>query len=519
MKVTTAAQMQAIDNFTINKIGIPGVVLMENAGKAVADTVSNYFDEAFRIVILCGKGNNGGDGFVVARHLYNSGFDVRVYIIGEKKNIKGDAKINLDIFEKMSTRIKEITDEKQLKNLKMNLLHSDLIIDAIFGTGLDSAVRGIYGKTIELVNECDVPVLSVDLPSGLCADHGKILGDVIDADCTVTFGLPKRCLYLYPAASKVGMLEVADISFPPDLDLIQKIKVEYFSNIPLDLYLPPRPRDSHKGTFGHTLILGGSPGKTGAPIMAAEAALTCGAGLVTCGIPESLNPILETQLIEAMSLPLPETKEQTLNKVCIKDIKEFIEERKITTIAIGPGISTNAETSKLVIDLVKNIDLPMVIDADALNVLSKEKNLNFLKKVKSPRILTPHPGEMARLIKKDVQYVRENPIEAAEEFAKKHNVILVLKGAPTITADPEGNIFINSTGNPGLACGGSGDVLTGMIAALLKQIENPVDAAVIGVYLHGLAADLASVEKGEISLLASDVINFFPDALNNDPIT
>jgi len=513
MKVATASQMQKIDDYAINELGIPGIILMENAGLGVVKSILQHFPDSSRISIVCGKGNNGGDGFVVARHLHNKGKEVQVIIIGDKEKIKGDAKTNLDIIEKMGINLKEIRGEGDLRGLRMNLIHSHLIVDAIFGTGLDSAVRGIYAKAIDLVNNCDLPTISVDIPSGLCADHGKILGNTVKADYTITFGLPKRCHYLYPAANYVGELEIVDISFPKELELIERINVQRVCGGDLKQNLHPRPRDSHKGTFGHVLILGGSPGKTGAPIMAAEAALRCGAGLVTCGVPESLNPIFETQLIEAMTLPLKETTEKTLSYNCLEELNKFIKERKITAIAIGPGISTDNDTGKLVRGLIEETEIPIVLDADALNLLSQENDPSFLADSKAPRILTPHPGEMARLIKKEIQYIRDNPIEVSEEYARKNDLILTLKGAPTITASPDGRVFINSTGNPGLASGGSGDVLTGMIASFIGQIEDPLLASILAVYLHGLAGDFAASDKGEISTIATDVIDYIPEAL------
>lgn len=505
--------MQKIDKYSIENIGISGVVLMENAGKGVTDYILDHFEDSRKIFIFCGKGNNGGDGFVVARHLHNKGKNVSVFIIGDKNKITGDAKVNLDIISKMGIRIDEY-DEKNLKSTNMKLLHSDLIVDAIFGTGLDSPVRGIYGNMIDLINQSNKPVVSIDLPSGLCADHGRILGKVVKADSTLTFGLPKLCHYLYPAASFVGDLKIIDIGFPKDLESIKNINLEYISDIDYRDYLLTRTRDSHKGSFGHVLILGGSPGKTGAPIMAAEGALRCGAGLVSCGVPESLNPVLESQLIEAMTVPLAETSEKTLDHDSLSIISKFIKERKITTLAIGPGISTNPQTGKLVIDLIKKTKLHMVIDADALNLISMEKTKNFLTRKDAKLILTPHPGEMARLINKDIQYIRDNPINVAEDFAKKYGVILVLKGAPTIIASPEGKVFINSTGNPGLAKGGSGDVLTGIIAAFIHQVKDPLLAAILGVHLHGYTADLCSVYIPELSIVASDILQQLSEALN-----
>jgi ADP-dependent NAD(P)H-hydrate dehydratase / NAD(P)H-hydrate epimerase len=515
MKVTTAIEMQAIDRYTIDEIGIPGIVLMENAGQGVVDTVMEHFQATRKISILCGTGNNGGDGFVVARLLTNLGRKVNTYVIGDSKRISGDAKINFDIILKMGIKIVEIKEVKDLAELRIKLAHSHLIVDALFGTGLSSAIRGINVDVIEIVNELQIPVVSIDLPSGLCADHGRILGSVIKADFTVTFGFPKICHFLYPSKNYVGELVIVDISIPRNLKLIKDINVEYASSdIDFHLFIQPRAKESHKGTYGHILVVGGSPGMTGAPIMTSQSALRTGAGLITCAVPKSLNHIFETQSIEAMSLPLLETEEKTISIKNLDEIKSFIDRRKINALAVGPGISTQEETCSFIKEMIRQIDIPMVIDADALNAISMQENLDFLKDNSSIRILTPHPGEMARLIKKNVNEILNDPIEIAKDFVERYGVILILKCTPTIILSPDGRVYINSTGNPGMASGGSGDVLTGIVAALVCQMEDPVKASILGVYLHGLSADLAVEEIGEISLVASDIIDYIPDAIN-----
>lgn len=509
MKVVTSEEMRNIDMQTIQEIGIPGVVLMENAGLGVVHAISERWDCPIAVSIFVGRGNNGGDGLVVARHLANRGYDVKTYVMAEPEKFTGDALVNLQIARNMHLLMEFILSEEQLEAHKERIAASDLLVDAIFGTGLKGAVRGFAASVIEFINSTGLPVVAIDLPSGLDANTGKVEGPCIRADLTVTMALPKRGLLLYPGADFVGELKVADIGFPGQVVDSQNISVNLVQESDAARLIPSRPRDAHKGTFGKVLVLAGSLGFTGAAAMASEAALRVGAGLVTLGIPRSLNPIMAVKLTEVMTRPLPETEALTLAASTYDDILKLISDADV--VAIGPGISRNPETASLVQNLCKEMQKPKVIDADGLNALSE--NREILKNLGPKTILTPHPGEMARLMGCPISHIQSDRIGIAQNFAKENGLVLVLKGAPTVTADPQGSVYINSTGNPGLASGGTGDVLTGAIAGFLAQELDITDAAILGVYVHGLAGDLAAMARGEAGMLAGDVSYQLPRAI------
>lgn len=510
MKVVTAEEMRRIDEETIHGIGIPGIVLMENAGLGVVNAIEKNFNtpNIKKVSILVGKGNNGGDGLVIARHLRNKGYDINIYLLSSPDKFQGDALTNLQIAQHTGLHIETVLSESDLENQKTNIVNSDLIIDAIFGTGLTGAIRGTPAKVINFLNNTGLPIVAVDLPSGLDADTGKVEGECIKANLTVTMGLPKRGLLLYPGASFVGKLEIADIGIPSSVIESQEIKVNLLmaNNV---VKLPKRPRDSHKGNFGRVLVLGGSVGLTGAAVMASESAIRSGAGLVTLGIPKSLNPIMEIKLTEVMTLPLPETENYAFSKSSYDSIMKIV--NNFDVIAIGPGISRDPETSWLVRELCKNINKPKVIDADGLNAISEDKSV--LKDIDNKTIFTPHPGEMARLIDKTIPDVQSDRIGVAQKFANETGIILVLKGVPTVIAEPSGELYLNTTGNPGLASGGTGDVLTGIIAGFIAQGLSLKDSAILGVYIHGFAGDLAAEELGEPGLIAGDLIKCIPKAI------
>lgn len=510
MKVVTALEMRHIDEETIRNIGIPGIVLMENAGLSVVNVIEKYFRKSgtSKVSIFVGKGNNGGDGLVIARHLKNKGYDVKIYLLSSSDKFQGDALINLQIVQNMGLNIETILSEIDLEYHKAEVANSDLIIDAIFGTGLAGPIKGVSAKVVNFLNNTGLPIIAVDLPSGLDADTGKVEGECIKADVTVTMGLPKRGLLLYPGANFVGKIEIADIGIPSTVIELQDIKVNLLSTDNVGR-LPKRPSDSHKGNFGRVLVLGGSIGLTGASAMASESALRSGAGLVTLGIPKSLNPIMEVKLTEVMTLPLPETEEQTFSKKSYDNIMKIV--NNFDVVVIGPGMSRNPETSSLIRELCKSINKPKVIDADGLNAISDDKSI--LKYIDNNTIFTPHPGEMARLIGGTISDVQSDRINVAQKFAINNNVILVLKGVPTVIAEPSGEVYLNITGNPGLASGGTGDVLTGIIAGFIAQGLALKSAAILGVYIHGFAGDLAKKELGEAGMVAGDVIRYIPKAI------
>jgi len=510
-KIVSSAQMRRIDENAIKSIGVPGVVLMENAGIQVVNQIQKFCDGAFpeHIVIICGKGNNGGDGFVIARHLAGKDVDTSIVLLGDADNLKGDARTNWNICVKSGIDVQEFTEKDESSRIFDLIFDADLIIDAIFGTGLSSPVKGFYEDIINLIDESEIPVVSVDIPSGLSSDTGAIIGSAINAELTVTFGLPKIGTILFPAAGYCGRLEVVDIGIPQVVELEADYTALMLEEQDFVGILGHRDRNAHKGTFGHLLVIGGSPGKTGAAAMCAQAGLRLGTGLVTAAIPESLNTIMEMKLTEVMTLPLPETKDQTIAAAALDPIMEFC--YRIRALALGPGISTQPETAETVRNLLVQCPVPVVLDADGINALAG--HLDILSKRTVPTIITPHPGEMARLMDTSITQIQENRITVANEFAKKYQTIVVLKGARTVIAEPSGRVYINPTGNPGMASGGTGDILTGIIAGALTLGLDPIDAANLGVYLHGLTADLASEELGEASLTAMDIHDFLPESI------
>jgi len=514
LKIVTAKEMQEIDHKTINEYGISGTVLMERAGLAVASKINELFFQNIvhraSCIVLCGGGNNGGDGLVVARLLHNQGRDVRVFLTVRPEDLKGDAKINYNTAVKFGVPIRPI---KEFLTPPSSLIpHPCFIVDALLGTGLNKDVRSPVSEVIDKVNAMSYPVMSVDIPSGISSDTGQIMGCAVKAKYTVTFGLPKRGHLLYPGAEYTGKLYIEDIGFPPALLKSERIKVNLLEKSDAMKLMPARPRYSHKGTYGHVLLVAGSRGKTGAAFMTARACLRAGAGLVTIGVPQSLMNIFQPRVTEEMTLPLADKKDGTLSCKSVDLILEFLN-KKADVLAIGPGISVDDEISKLMVSLIGSSKAPIIIDADAINAIAG--NAGVLKKAKVPIILTPHPGEMARLINSQQsavssQQIEKDRINIAISFAKKTKTYLILKGVPTIVATPQSEAFINPTGNPGMATAGTGDVLTGIVSAFLAQGLSPLNASILGVYIHGLIGDIVSQKKGEHSLIASDIINAIP---------
>lgn len=522
MKVVTAAEMQEIDKKTIKEPGISGLVLMERAGLAVVSKIKKLFGRK-KVIVVSGAGNNGGDGMVIARNLHNEGWDVEVFLTAMPEDLKGDALSQYKTALKCGVLIKP-AEELIIHKASIFTRHS-IIVDAILGIGLKKNVTGMLSEIINILNQSALPVISVDIPSGISSDNGQVMGNAVRAGYTVTFGLPKRGHFLHPGAEFSGKLFIEDIGFPKAMLGSEKPGVELLERDYLNRLIPVRKIYSHKGNYGHVLIIAGSRGKTGAALMAAEACLRTGAGLVTIGIPESLAEVFQSRVTEAMTLILPDNGDGTLSAKASGRILDFLKKRG-DILAIGPGIGVTAGTRKLLRDLISNSESPMVIDADGINSLNG--NRNVFAKAKAPLILTPHPGEMARLLKeaksKDVagvpktfgiglrDEIEKDRINIAISFAKETGTHLVLKGAPTIIAAPDGQAFINPTGNPGMAKGGTGDVLTGMISGFLAVCRNPLHSCILGVYMHGLAGDIGASEIGENSLIATDIIDKIPAA-------
>ncbi len=508
-RIVTAGQMKDIDRKAMSEWGIPGIVLMENAGRAVADALEEALEplDLMKVAVVCGKGNNGGDGFVAARHLLNRGIEVECMLLGSAADLTGDARTNADILLKSGIPLAELTGSSALAE---RLADAEVIIDAIFGTGLDTAPRDLYAEAIDAINENDCFVLAVDVPSGVDADSGGVPGSAVDADLTVTMGLPKQGLLLYPGRACCGDIEVADIGIPEHL-LNEEFDTALIEDEDILEALPDRPENSHKGTFGTALIVAGARGFSGAACLAGSAAVRAGAGLVKLAYPESVTDIVESGVIEAIKVPVPGTEAGTLALVALDQVLAHAGDAR--AVAIGPGITTNPETQELVLKLLPALTAPVVIDADGLNNLAG--HLDVLSAMHVPAILTPHPGELSRLTGRPASEIDRNRVNVARDFAREHGVFLVLKGAPTVVATPTGIVFVNSTGNSGLASGGTGDVLTGLITGLLSQGADPLDAALAGVFLHGRAADIAADDVTEYALCAGDVIDYLPDAFDS----
>ena len=511
MKLATAEIMRKLDRKAIEEFGIPGLVLMENAARGTVNAMYRHFPDfqTKRVGILAGRGNNGGDAFAVARYLINRSIACQVYLLAAKEEVKGDAADNLEILLRMGGEVVEILNKEAWEATKEKIAANDFLVDGILGTGLKGPVKGFFHDLIEQINSLNRPVVSIDIPSGLDSDSGQILGTCIRAKITATFGLAKRGLLVQPGAQYCGKLVLVDISLPRSAVAMEKIQDYLIEGTDFLPYLPPRDPNAHKGAFGHLLVLSGSPGKTGAAAMVCEAAVRVGTGLVTLGIPESLNAIMEIKLTEAMTEPLPETRDKTISLEAEGRIAELCSRKN--ALAIGPGLSLNPETAQLIRRIVCGAQLPVVVDADGLSAFTGQMDL--VGKKGASLIFTPHPGEMARLLGITVQEVQQNRIEVARKFARETGMILVLKGARSLVASPEGDVFINPTGNPGMASGGMGDVLTGMVGGFLAQGFPPLEAAKLGVYLHGLVGDFVAHKKGERGMSATDLIEETPRIL------
>lgn len=512
MFLVTARQMSRMDKNTIEEYGIPGAVLMENAGRGATRILLSKFGNLTekKIGIVAGSGNNGGDGFVIARYLAEHGYTPEVFLLGSVKKVKGDAALNLDLLSELNIPVTEITDQETFAIQQSAMLKCGLWVDAIFGIGLNADITGFFKTVIELINQTKKPVLSIDIPSGLHPDTGLPQGISIKADVTATFGYAKTGLVTFPGIDYCGCIEIVDIGIPKHIEVKEALSTQLLTPEKISACYRPRNSNEHKGTTGHLLVFAGSTGKTGAAALTSQAAARTGSGLVTLCTPESVNPVLETLLPEVMTIPLPESKNGELSKQAYNIAIEASESKNCITA--GPGLGTLQQTRELINTIITLTDKPIVLDADALNIISKDTSV--LKKIKGPAILTPHPKEMERLTGLSVTEIQKNRVKAAGDFAKRHGVYLILKGARTIIAHPDGQIFINPTGNPSMASGGMGDVLTGMISGFLAQGYPVADSTHMGVYLHGAAADILSSEKGPIGITASDVVNEIPRLIN-----
>lgn len=510
MRIVTTAEMQALDRKTIEAFGIPGRVLMENAGRGAT---RSFLERIFsarpgRVGVVAGRGNNGGDGFVMARYLAQRGIEVQVFLLSTRDRVQGDAAANLMLLPALHVPVFEMPDAQAFAAQHPRMRHIACWIDAIFGTGLNAEVQGYFKEVIDFLNSLQRPVFAVDIPSGLNGDTGQTCGPCIRATATATFGYAKIGHLIHPGVDYCGAVDVIDIGIPPSLAEAVEARQQLITGRHVQKLLPQRPADTHKGHTGHLLVVAGSTGKTGAAAMTATAALRVGAGLVTLAIPCTLNPILESQTIEAMTLPLPDDGKGALTEAAFDGVARAWEGKRC--VAVGPGMGAAPQTRALVHRIIRTCPLPLVIDADGLNHLAG--HLFLLTERKAPTVLTPHPGEMARLLQRTVPDIQKNRVAAVRDLAQPYGVVVILKGARTLVGEPGGRVWINPTGNAGMASGGMGDVLTGAVAGLLAQGSSATDAALAAVFLHGLAADILA-GRTPCGYLATEVMHALPQAI------
>jgi hydroxyethylthiazole kinase-like uncharacterized protein yjeF len=510
MKILTSDEMREIDRITSERFGVPSLTLMENAGSAVSEFMLSAYSDAKTFGVICGKGNNGGDGFVVARKLHEAGKEVRLLPLADPAELRGDAAAN---FARLPTKsaappfavFKGWGEPKSAQAV----FACDVLIDAILGSGFRPPVSGAYAEAIAKVNSASAPVIAVDIPSGADADvMGEQTGAVARADAIVTFTAPRPAHIfgnLTSGPTVIAPIGSADEAIQSSLDLNVTTPREI---APL---IGPRPRDSNKGMYGHVLVVGGSLGKTGAAAMAGFSALRAGAGLVTVAAPRSVLGVIAGYHPELMTEPLEETADGTIARQALKAFEQIAEKK--TLLAIGPGISRHPETLEFVREVVRQSNTPIVLDADGLNAFEgKVQELNGRGRT---LVLTPHPGEMARLTGLNTSAIQRDRINVARSFAREHGLILVLKGDRTVVAKPEGQVWVNTTGNPGMATAGTGDILTGIVAGMLAQNpQREFEAVLAAVYLHGLAGDIARESVGEHSLVATDLVKTLPEAFS-----
>lgn len=508
MKILTAAEMAETDRVTSQKFRIPSLTLMENAGSAVAEFVLQNYPQAKTFGVICGKGNNGGDGFVAARKLCEAGKRVQVLLLADLKELKGDAAKQ---FERLTTKAVLARNTKQLSSeAAQGVFASEVLIDAILGTGFKPPLNELYAAAIERADASGRSVVAVDIPSGLIADENSAgAGPFVSAGATVTFTAPKPRL-IFDSALADSKLVVADIGSPAEA-VVSKLGIEVITPRDFESALRPRLADSHKGDYGHVLVIAGSVGKSGAAAMAGLAALRAGAGLVTVATPKSVQPLVASYAPELMTEALDETPEGTISRRALADLEKLLAGK--TVVAIGPGLTTHAETVEFVHEFVKHCSLPMVLDADGLNAFAGSPQ--DLERARGNLFLTPHPGEMARLIGCSTADLQRDRIGIARRFTQERGVVLILKGFATLVVLPDSTVWVNATGNPAMAKGGMGDVLTGIVAGMITQsTESARTQALAAVYLHGLAGDLTRDAADEHTILATDLLKTLPRAFH-----
>ncbi|HUO86751.1 MAG TPA: NAD(P)H-hydrate dehydratase [Thermoanaerobaculia bacterium] len=523
MRVLSPEAMRRVDRRAVEEVGLPSLVLMENAALGVVEAIAELHPEAERVAIFCGPGNNGGDGLAVARHLDVRGYDLEVWLVGGRE-LAGDAAVQLRVCEHQQIDIHRL-DEDALPTAFAGAAAADLVVDALFGTGLDRPLEGFFAAVVDILNDLPVPLLAIDLPSGLAGGRAEPIGPHVVADATVTFAAPKTAHILWPAAGFCGELVVADLGIPPGLvDEAEEDGgwLHLLHGPEVAGWLPERGAESHKGTYGHLLVVAGSTGKGGAAVMTARAAVRAGAGLVTAAVPAAVLPLVQTGCVEAMALALPAGEEGRIGSAAVAAVLAAAEGKDV--VALGPGLGQGEETAAAVREIVLALDLPLVLDADGLNAFAGRAA--ELRGRGALTVLTPHPGELARLLGTTADVIQEDRLGAARRAAEETAAVVVLKGHQTLVAVPPstagepGAVWISPTGNPGMASGGSGDALTGVLGALVGWVGRevgPLEAVGLGVFVHGLAGDLAAATVGEVGLAASDLIAALPVAFRQLP--
>lgn len=512
-RILSAEAMREVDRRAIEEIGIPSLVLMENAALGLVEAVTELDDSEAdgieTVAIFCGPGNNGGDGLALARHLDARGYELAVFLVTAGKELRGDAAVQQAICEQQGIELFPVAPDDDLEPVLAVAREADLVVDALFGTGLSRPLVGTFAELVEALNDLPVRRLAVDLPSGLNGTRTEVFGPCIDADLTVTFAALKPATVLPPAADHVGEVVVTELGIPPHLVAEVEEPGRFFllDGAALALELPPRPPESHKGDYGHVVVLAGSPGKAGAAVLAARGAVRGGAGLVTAAVPQPLLATVEGASLESMTLGLPATDDGELAETAAEELLTFVADKD--ALALGPGLGRSVETTAAIRRLVRETPVPLVIDADGVNAFAGRAG--ELAGRGAPTFLTPHPGETGRLLGISAAEVQADRVAVARRAARETGAVVVLKGHQTLVATPGGDVHLCPTGNPGMATGGSGDVLTGLLLALAGRLD-PLPAACLAVFLHGLAGDLALEIQGAESLAAEDLLDSLPDA-------
>ncbi len=503
MKVAKVDEMRNLDRGATEEFGISQDLLMENAGQAVYSVISRQLGiKNSKFVIFCGGGNNGGDGLVVARKIHSNGGEVKVFLLDDEEKLRGAARKNFEIVSKIPIEMSRINS---VDSAIPELLDCDAVVDAIFGTGLIRKVSGVYKDVVQLINGSQSTVFSVDIPSGINGDTGEVMGVAVEADFTVTFGLPKLGNMLYPGYEHCGKLYVSHISFPPALYNSQTIKVAI--NNPIEL--PERVKDTHKGSYGKALFIAGSSSYLGAPYFSALSFLRAGGGLSYLAAPESLSPFIASKGSEIVLVPQRETPSGSIALENKDELLDFSQE--VDMVVLGPGLSLARETQELVQKLTPKINKPLIIDGDGITAIAED--LRIMQNREAPTILTPHLGEMSRITKTEIGEISKNKVDVLQRTAKELNALIISKGAHSLIGYPNGTVFINLSGNSGMATAGSGDVLTGTIAAMHGLGLVLEDAVRTGVFIHGFSGDVAAVDKGEDGMTAQDILDFLPETV------